>query len=255
MKKVSFTLFIVLLFSFSVYGQTKVIAHRGFWKAEGSAQNSIVALEKAAEAQVYGAEFDVWITSDGVAVINHDKDINGVVIENTPYDRVKQERLSNGEKISNLKKYLRMGAKHKGMKLILELKDHASDENDVRAVETVIKIVRASKAYKNGQLEFISFNYQMCKRFAEAFPDIPVAYLKGDMSPEKLKKAGIDGLDYHKGVIKLKKGWIKEAHDLGMTVNVWTVNSESSIIKMKELGVDFITTDNPLEAKELLKQK
>ena len=102
-------------------------------------------------------------------------------------------------------------------------------------------------------MEFISFNFQMCKRFAEAFPDIPVAYLKGDMSPEKLKEAGIDGLDYHKGVIKLKKGWIKEAHDLGMTVNVWTVNSESSIRKMKELGVDFVTTDNPLEAKELLK--
>jgi glycerophosphoryl diester phosphodiesterase len=56
-------------------------------------------------------------------------------------------------------------------------------------------------------------------------------------------------------VIKLKKGWIQEAHDLGMTVNVWTVNSESSILKMKELGVDFITTDHPLEAKELLKQK
>ena len=29
--------------------QTKVIAHRGYWKCEGSAQNSIASLTKAAE--------------------------------------------------------------------------------------------------------------------------------------------------------------------------------------------------------------
>ena len=29
--------------------QTKVIAHRGYWKCEGSAQNSIRSLERAAE--------------------------------------------------------------------------------------------------------------------------------------------------------------------------------------------------------------
>ena len=31
-----------------IQAQTQVIAHRGFWKTEGSAQNSIAALEKAA---------------------------------------------------------------------------------------------------------------------------------------------------------------------------------------------------------------
>ena len=35
--------------------QTKVIAHRGYWKCEGSAQNSIASLTKAAEAKVYGS--------------------------------------------------------------------------------------------------------------------------------------------------------------------------------------------------------
>ena len=37
-----------LLFSaYNVSAQTQVIAHRGFWKTEGSAQNSIAALIKA----------------------------------------------------------------------------------------------------------------------------------------------------------------------------------------------------------------
>ena len=34
--------------------QTQVVAHRGYWNTEGSAQNSLSALMKAAEARVYG---------------------------------------------------------------------------------------------------------------------------------------------------------------------------------------------------------
>ena len=36
------------LFTLAGQAQTQVIAHRGFWKAEGSAQNSIAGLKKAA---------------------------------------------------------------------------------------------------------------------------------------------------------------------------------------------------------------
>ena len=35
---------------------TKVIAHRGYWKTEGSAQNSIRSLERASEIGAYGSE-------------------------------------------------------------------------------------------------------------------------------------------------------------------------------------------------------
>ena len=37
------------LFTLAGQAQTQVIAHRGFWKTEHSAQNSITALNKAAE--------------------------------------------------------------------------------------------------------------------------------------------------------------------------------------------------------------
>ena len=45
---------------------TKVIAHRGYWKTEGSAQNSIRSLERASEIGAYGSEFDVHLTADNV---------------------------------------------------------------------------------------------------------------------------------------------------------------------------------------------
>lgn len=42
--------------------QTKVIAHRGYWKCEGSAQNSIASLTKAARGK--GVWFGVRRTTD-----------------------------------------------------------------------------------------------------------------------------------------------------------------------------------------------
>ena len=77
--------------------QTQVIAHRGYWDCDGSAQNSIAALVKAAEAGAYGSEFDVSITADGVPVVNHDDDIRGHVIETSVYASIKDLKLPNGE--------------------------------------------------------------------------------------------------------------------------------------------------------------
>ena len=45
---------------------------------------------------------------------------------------------------------------------------------------------------------------------------------------------------------------MKEAHDLGMSVNVWTVDNEKDIRQMKELGVDQITTNKPALTREIL---
>ena len=51
--------------------KSQVIAHRGYWKTAGSAQNSITALQKADSIHCYGSEFDVWLTKDNKLVINH----------------------------------------------------------------------------------------------------------------------------------------------------------------------------------------
>ena len=50
--KALFIACVCAFFTLATQAQTQVIAHRGFWKAEGSAQNSITGLNKAAEAKV-----------------------------------------------------------------------------------------------------------------------------------------------------------------------------------------------------------
>ena len=85
---------------------TKVIAHRGYWKTEGSAQNSLRSLEKAAEVKVYGSEFDVHLTADNVLIVNHDNDIQGKPIQTSTYAELKDLKLPNGENVPTLEQYL-----------------------------------------------------------------------------------------------------------------------------------------------------
>ena len=67
---------------------TKVVAHRGYWKTGGSAQNSIAALVKADSIGCYGSEFEVWMSADGAIVVNHDPSFKGKRMEQTSFDEL-----------------------------------------------------------------------------------------------------------------------------------------------------------------------
>ena len=234
----------------SIQAQTQVIAHRGFWKTEGSAQNSITALKKAADAKLYGSEFDVLMTADGKIVVNHDNTIEGMAIPETPYKKLKNLKIKNGEKLPTLKNYLKKGKKL-NIQLILEAKPLPTKEMEDQAIATIVKMVKKMGLEK--QVEYISFSLNMCEQLAKLTPESEIAYLEGDIAPAELKKKGINGIDYHVNVILNKHPeWVKEAHDLGMKVNVWTVNNESDMKKLIDMKVDYITTDQPLELQKLL---
>lgn len=51
------------------------------------------------------------------------------------------------------------------------------------------------------------------------------------------------GIDYDVAVLRKHPEWVKQAHDLGMTVNVWTVNKLDDIRYFLSLGVDYVTTN------------
>ena len=249
MKRTLISAIALLACIVGMQAQTQVIAHRGFWKTEGSAQNSIAALEKAAEEKLYGSEFDVQVTLDGKLIVNHDAKFQGFVIAETPYKQLKKIRLNNGEKLPNLKKYLKKGKKL-DIQLILEIKSHKSKEVEDKMVADIVKMVKKMGLEK--QVEYIAFSLNVCEQLAKLTPESEIAYLNGDVTPAELKKKGINGIDYHYNVIEKHPEWVKEAHDLGMKVNVWTVNKEDMMKKLIDRKVDYITTDQPLETKKLL---
>ena len=101
------------------------------------------------------------------------------------------------------------------------------------------------------KVEYISFSDAACRQIIADDPEAKVAYLSGRVSPGTLRSSGYTGIDYHMTEIRNNPQWVKEAHDLGMTVNVWTVNSETDITEMMNRGVDYITTDDPLTALDI----
>jgi glycerophosphoryl diester phosphodiesterase len=242
--------FALIIFSAVACVKTpKTIAHRGFWNTEGSAQNSVFSLVKAQNLGVYGSEFDVWLTTDGRLVLNHDGIIDGIKIENATYDEIKDKTLPNGEKIPTIEDYLQQGKLFPKTKLILEIKSHSTEERNRAAAAASVKAVADAKMQK--QVEYIAFSLNICKEIIRLQPDAKVAYLSGDKTPQELKNLGLTGLDYNIGVFRKHPEYVEQAHKLGLTVNVWTVSKSADLQEMKKLGVDFITTDNPVECLKL----
>ena len=230
----------------SVYGtmaQTQVIAHRGYWKTDGSAQNSITALLKADSIGCYGSEFDVWLTTDDKLVVNHDPVFKLKSMERSTAANLTSLKLDNGENLPTLEQYLKAAQKIQ-TRLILELKVLSSPERETKAIEKIVALVKKLKL--NDRMEYITFSLHATKEFIRLAPaGTPVFYLDGKLSPKELKEIGCAGPDYHLSVFRKHPEWIKECHDLGMKVNVWTVNKEKDMKWLIKKNVDFITTNEP----------
>ncbi|MEE1337391.1 MAG: glycerophosphodiester phosphodiesterase family protein [Muribaculaceae bacterium] len=232
--------------------QTEVIAHRGYWKTDGSSQNSIRALVKADSIACYGSEFDVWLTADDVLVVNHDAVFKGVEIETSQSKDARAILLSNGENLPSLKQYLQAG-KDCTTRLVFELKPHKNRLQEAKAV--IDGIMMVDRMGLNDRVEYITFSADALEEFIKYAPKgTPVYYLNGEKTPQELHKLGAAGMDYNIRVFKKHPEWIKECHDLGMKVNVWTVNKEEDMKWCIEQGVDFITTNEPELLQKLLKK-
>lgn len=232
--------------------QPKVIAHRGYWNTKGASQNSIRSLVKADSIGCYASEFDVWMTPDSVLIVNHDPNINGVVIQNTPSEIVLKEKLSNGETVPTLDAYLK---KAQGLKtrLVLELKTHDSRAREKAAVKATLDMVK--KYGLEDRTDYIVFSKDAFKQYIKLAPKgSKVYFLNGDFIPAQIKADKGAGIDYSLKVMKKHPEWIKGCHDKGLEVNVWTVDKPEDIQWCIDNGVDYITTNEPELVQKMIKK-
>ena len=240
--------------AFAQKKQCGIVAHRGFWNCEeaGYAKNSLAALRCAQEAGFWGSEFDVNMTADGVLIVYHDSDIKGKKIEKHPYTEFADFEIKNGEKIPTIDQYLEQGKLYPETMLVYELKPHSSAEVEDRFIDLTIAKLEEHGLLDPERVMFISFSLHICEVIAQRLPDFTVQYLDSNRNPDELADLGIDGVDYNQAVFKVHRKWYKKARKRDMSVNVWTVNHKKPIKKMLRLGVDMITTDNPLDAREIM---
>lgn len=239
----------LLLGSLAILGSCKsvnnpVIAHRGAWKTSNLPENSIAALKEAIFLGCYGSEFDIHLTKDDIMVVNHDKDFMGIDIESSNYSELLAKELTNGERIPTVKAYLEEGLKQKKTKLIIEIKTAPSGlERTLKLAEMTVDLVKSLNA--QSMVEYICFNYEAGQLVRRLDPEAKVAYLNGDKTPTEAFSVGYTGIDYNFKTFLNNPSWVKEAHDLGMTVNYWTVNKEKDMRTLLDNKVDYITTNEP----------
>ena len=262
MKKI-FLAILAVATAFAVSAQYKapqIVANGGYHKAPSSgAKNTISALKAAQKLKVYASECDVNLTKDGeVLVVQSGWHPNRKASPKADVQRSTLEKMlavpyANGEYISTLEDFLKRAKKKPATKLILDIKSQATPQRETELVEAVIATVEQMGMQNN--VEYLAAHPWVCYELTKKAPEgSKIAYLSGNYTPEYCKGMGCIGIDYHINILRKRAKWIKEAHKLGLTVNVWTVNKEADIRWCIENGVDFITTDEPVLAKKIVKE-
>lgn len=250
MKRIASILLLTIISLFTIQAaRPKVVAHRGYWKAAGSAQNSLRSLIKADSIGADMSEFDVWMAADDVLVVDHDGTINGYVIQDTPSTTLRQEVcLVNGETIPTLEEYLDT-ARDLKVGLVLEIKWHNDPAREALCVEKAVNMVR-ERGLEDRTI-YITFSPNAHAELGRH--GVPHYFLNGK-SPQELVEMGSDGPDFHYEVYYKNTDWIPEFKRLGMPINVWTLSTPDITQDFIDLGVDYLTTDTPELAIKLLSQ-
>jgi len=230
-----------------------VIAHRGF---SGIApENTMIAFKKGMEAGSDMIELDVRLSKDGEVVVIHDETLErttsgrGRVIDLALDELKKLDAGSkfyssfSGEKIPALREVLEMA--HRKVLVNIELKkgDYGRwtifDLAD-RALREIEKVGIVDRVL------FSSFDPSVLERFVKVNAWIPVAYLynKPWNSPREVTEGKpFSTLTCRKTVLTREN--ISRAHQEGIRIGVYTLNTEEEMGKFIDLKVDAIITDYP----------
>ena len=98
---------------------------------------------------------------------------------------------------------------------------------------------------KQAWVDYISFAYDALLRIRALDAGTHIAYLQPDKDMDLQKLDNVNGIDYNHSHFSKIDRLYDRARVLGLTVNVWTVNNEKLMSEFLDLGVDWITTDEP----------
>ena len=221
----------------------KIIAHRGYWEKGKVPENSLESLKKAQELPIYGSEFDVRMTQDGVVVVYHDPEMDGLSISESDFKVLWNHQISKGKSLPTLEEFLIQGKENNQLVLVIEIKDLENSKDEIQTTNAVLDLLNKHQMWN--QVECISFSLGICQHLKRERNSLKVKYLNGDINPQEISKLGIDGINYEDSVFQEHPNWISEAKELGLSTGSWTVNDPEIFKELRHLEIDFITTDFP----------
>jgi glycerophosphoryl diester phosphodiesterase len=220
---------------------TTVFAHRGAHL--NVRENTLDSFREARELGVAGVELDVRRTSDGVMVVHHDPVVEFMTIAQTP------TRDLPGY-VPSLDESLQVMA---GLCVNVEIKN-SPDESDYDDSGSVVRdVLTCITAVPETAVMISCFDLATCEAVRTQSETVNLAWLVqrtlGD-SLERARAARLTGVNPHVSLVNADVK--RRADELGLTLNVWTVNSPRDLAAMGQLGVTSVITDEPSLALEML---
>ncbi|MBR5161484.1 MAG: hypothetical protein IKW80_07625 [Thermoguttaceae bacterium] len=247
-----------------------VVGHRG--NSSVAPENTLSAYRSCIETGAQGAECDIYRTTDGKLVLDHDgalkrtvRDANGnpAAGKITDYSLAELRTMDfgvwkgeqfKGEKVATLEEYLDL-LKGTTCAPVVELKQTGLEADTIAAI-------RERKMEK--ETTIIAFNADVIKECRRLAPEIKAAWLctrgKNETNDQyadriiaKLKEINTTYVDLEHSPATPE--FVKKLHDNGITVMVWTADDPARIKALFDMGVDSVTTNVPATALEIWKKK
>jgi glycerophosphoryl diester phosphodiesterase len=212
-----------------------VLAHRGANRV--APENTVRAMREAVDRGADGVELDVHRTADGAVVVRHDADTSvGLVGELALTDLLRAH-----PEVPVLGDVLEVC---RGRLVNVEIKD-----GDPRAAEAVVELLAARRERADDVL-VSSFHLATADRVHELTPSLPTGFLSFGLDPHS---ALVIAFEHHHTAVHPDvwtlanidvAAFVVRAHDLGVQVNVWTVNDAEQLEQLRDAGVDAVITDD-----------
>ena len=237
----------VLVNGFNIYGNgvnknIETIAHRGYI-AKG-VENSIEALEGAAEVGADYVEFDIILTKDNKFVVMHDYNLKRLAglnkrVQDMNFDEVVGLTIKQGDftsKIPSLEEFVNK-AKELNMKLVIELKPHGSEPANYIDI-----LIGEIKRLKLENYKFMSLNSKVIEELETKVPTLETGYVIplqfGNFHHSNVDFFVIEDFSYRDRLVE-------QARKENKQVFVWTINNPALITKYLQSPADGIITDEP----------
>jgi glycerophosphoryl diester phosphodiesterase len=193
--------------------------------------------------------------------VHHDKDtkrMTGVakVIAESTLAELRELKQAGNHLIPTLEEALATLPQDRG-RFVIEIKCGAE------IVPPLAKLLETMKP-RAKQLCIISFQRDACIEAKKALPWVPVLQLSGGKDKKtkepvdlakliaRAKNDGLDGLDLGSDW-KWDEAMVTHIHAAGLQAVVYTINKPEEVARYAKLGLDGITTDDPVMAKNALK--
>lgn len=202
-------------------------------------ENTLPSLALAADLGVTELEIDLRPSADGEVMVIHDAKVDRTTdgtgeVSALSFEQLRALDAGGGEPIPTFTEVLDAT----NLSLQMEIKDSA-------VIDPVMALL-AGRPDETHRLAPTSFDPDSVRRMVELLPDATVGLIRSDAPMQMLDDA--EALGAGRVLVRHESAdaaFVNAAHERGLRVDLWPVNTVAQVQHAVDLGVDGFTTDDP----------